>query len=101
MLARLGSWCAEEFKRWLPDPFVFAILLTIVLLAATLIFGRTVRGMRGFLLMFQPSEVAKLIMVICNACIHSKSFQGEINRTDVPGIIFYNSYFHHLKFIVL
>ena len=30
MLARLGSWCAEEFKRWLPDPFVFAILLTIV-----------------------------------------------------------------------
>ena len=29
MLARVGSFCAEEFKRWLPDPFVFAILLTI------------------------------------------------------------------------
>jgi len=29
MLARIGSWCAEEFKRWLPDPFVFAVLLTI------------------------------------------------------------------------
>ncbi len=30
MLARIGGWCAEEFKRWLPDPFVFAVLLTIV-----------------------------------------------------------------------
>jgi short-chain fatty acids transporter len=29
MLARIGGWCAEEFKRWLPDPFVFAVLLTI------------------------------------------------------------------------
>jgi len=41
-----------------------AILLTIGLLVATLLFGRTVRGMRGFLLMFQPSEVAKLVLVI-------------------------------------
>jgi cell division protein FtsW len=41
-----------------------AILLTILLLVATLLFGRTVRGMRGFLLMFQPSEVAKLVMVV-------------------------------------
>ena len=41
-----------------------AILLTIVLLLATLIFGRSVRGMRGFLLMFQPSEVAKLVLVV-------------------------------------
>ena len=40
-----------------------AILLVIVLLVATLLFGRTVRGMRGFLLMFQPSEVAKLVLV--------------------------------------
>jgi len=30
MIAKIGSWCAEEFKRWLPDPFVFAVLLTIV-----------------------------------------------------------------------
>ncbi|MFH1865519.1 MAG: FtsW/RodA/SpoVE family cell cycle protein, partial [Candidatus Eisenbacteria bacterium] len=35
-----------------------------VLLLATLLFGRSVRGMRGFLLMFQPSEVAKLVLVI-------------------------------------
>ncbi len=41
-----------------------AILLVIVLLVATLLFGRTVRGMRGFLLMFQPSEVAKLVLVV-------------------------------------
>jgi short-chain fatty acids transporter len=30
MLAKIGSACAEEFKRWLPDPFVFAVLLTII-----------------------------------------------------------------------
>jgi cell division protein FtsW len=41
-----------------------AILATLVLLVATLLFGRTVRGMRGFLLMFQPSEVAKLVLVV-------------------------------------
>jgi cell division protein FtsW len=41
-----------------------AILLVIVLLIATLLFGRTVRGMRGFLLVFQPSEVAKLVLVV-------------------------------------
>ena len=36
MLARIGSWCAEEFKRWLPDPFVFAVLLTIVTAVAAI-----------------------------------------------------------------
>jgi cell division protein FtsW len=41
-----------------------AILLTIGLLIATLLFGKTIRGMRGFLLIFQPSEVAKLVLVI-------------------------------------
>lgn len=40
------------------------ILLAIGLLVATLLFGRTVRGMRGFLLVFQPSEVAKLVLVV-------------------------------------
>jgi short-chain fatty acids transporter len=30
MLARIGSACAEGFKRWLPDPFVFAVLLTVI-----------------------------------------------------------------------
>ena len=41
-----------------------AILITILVLAATLIFGETIRGMKGFLLRFQPSEVAKLILVV-------------------------------------
>ncbi len=30
MLARIGGACAEGFKRWLPDPFVFAVLLTVI-----------------------------------------------------------------------
>lgn len=29
MLSKVGAWCAMQFKRWLPDPFVFAVLLTI------------------------------------------------------------------------
>lgn len=41
-----------------------AIILTVVVLVLTLFFGQKIRGMRGFLLMFQPSEVAKLILVV-------------------------------------
>jgi short-chain fatty acids transporter len=37
MLARTGRLCAEEFKRWLPDPFVFAIVLTIVTALAAMV----------------------------------------------------------------
>ena len=37
MLARLGNVCAESFKRWLPDPFVFAIVLTIISATAAMI----------------------------------------------------------------
>jgi short-chain fatty acids transporter len=37
MIDRIGSWCAEEFKQWLPDPFVFAILLTIVTALAAVV----------------------------------------------------------------
>lgn len=40
------------------------LLLAIVLLGLTLLFGVRVRGMRGFLLMFQPSELAKLALVV-------------------------------------
>ncbi len=54
-----------------------AILLAIGLLAATLLFGRTVRGMRGFLLMFQPSEVAKIVLVIYLADVLARR-RGEL-----------------------
>lgn len=37
MLARIGGWCGREFKRWLPDPFVFAVLLTIVTAGAAML----------------------------------------------------------------
>ena len=40
MLARIGSLCAESFKRWLPDPFVFAILLTILTGATSMLWVR-------------------------------------------------------------
>jgi cell division protein FtsW len=40
-----------------------AILLAIGLLAATLVFGQSIRGMRAQLLMFQPAEIAKLVLV--------------------------------------
>ena len=37
MLTRFGNWSAEIFRRWLPDPFVFAVLLTIITAAAAMI----------------------------------------------------------------
>lgn len=30
MLTRLGARCEKSFRRWLPDPFVFALVLTLV-----------------------------------------------------------------------
>ena len=36
MLTRLGARCEESFKRWLPDPFVFALLLTLLTGAAAI-----------------------------------------------------------------
>jgi short-chain fatty acids transporter len=30
VLTRIATRSAELFKRWLPDPFVFAVLLTIM-----------------------------------------------------------------------
>lgn len=40
MLARIGSFFADRFKRWLPDPFVFAILLTIVTAVTAMVWVR-------------------------------------------------------------
>ena len=40
-----------------------AVLLAIAMLAITLIFGTTIRGMRARLMMFQPGEIAKLALV--------------------------------------
>jgi short-chain fatty acids transporter len=37
MLARIGETCTESFKRWFPDPFVFAIVLTIATALAAMI----------------------------------------------------------------
>ena len=40
------------------------ILLAVVLLVLTLIFGESVRGMRASFLMMQPGEIAKLALVV-------------------------------------
>ena len=40
MLARIGTLCSESFRRWLPDPFVFAILLTILTGATAMLWVR-------------------------------------------------------------
>ncbi len=30
VLVEIGNRCAEQFRRWIPDPFVFALLLTLL-----------------------------------------------------------------------
>ncbi|MDT8272166.1 MAG: TIGR00366 family protein, partial [Desulfomonilia bacterium] len=38
MLAKVGKFFAENFRRWLPDSFIFAILLTLIAALMALIF---------------------------------------------------------------
>jgi cell division protein FtsW len=61
-----------------------AVLLAIVLLAATLLFGTVVRGMRARLLMFQPGEIAKLALVFYLADVLARR-QDEL-RDFVHGL---------------
>ena len=72
-----------------------AILVMIGLLVATLLFGDKIRGMRGFLLMFQPSEVAKIVLEATFGrdprdqilagfvawCVHARLRVGDALRT--------------------
>jgi len=37
VLVDIGNRCAEEFKRWIPDPFVFAMLLTVLTAATAMV----------------------------------------------------------------
>ena len=62
-----------------------AVLLAIALLAATLIFGTVVRGMRARLLMFQPGEIAKLALVFYMADVLARR-QDEL-RDFVHGLL--------------
>jgi short-chain fatty acids transporter len=41
MIQRLGQRCAEWARRWMPEPFIFAILLTILTLVLGLIFTKS------------------------------------------------------------
>ena len=42
MVAALGKRLHHWSERWVPDPFVFAIVLTIVSFVAAVFFGREV-----------------------------------------------------------
>ncbi len=54
-----------------------AILIAIVLLGLTLIFGTMIRGMRARLLMFQPGEIAKFVLVFYMADVLARR-KGEL-----------------------
>lgn len=71
-----------------------AILLAIGLLVVTLIFGKTIRGMRAQLLMFQPGEIAKLMLVFYLADVLSRKheelsdfFRGLLPRLVIAGVV--------------
>jgi short-chain fatty acids transporter len=38
-MQRLGNWFAEFSRRWVPDAFVFAVLLTFAVYVLALVFG--------------------------------------------------------------
>lgn len=62
-----------------------AVLLAIAMLAITLIFGTTIRGMRARLMMFQPGEIAKLALVFYMADVLARR-QDEL-RDFVHGLL--------------
>jgi cell division protein FtsW len=71
-----------------------AILLAIGLLVATLIFGQTIRGMRAQLVMFQPGEIAKLVLVFYLADVLTRRHQelasftrGLLPRLVIAGVV--------------
>jgi short-chain fatty acids transporter len=41
MLANIGSFFADRFRRWLPDSFIFAVLLTFIAAIMALLFVET------------------------------------------------------------
>ena len=71
-----------------------AILLAIGLLVATLVFGQTIRGMRAQLLMFQPGEIAKLVLVFYLADVLARRHEelssfvrGLLPRLVIAGVV--------------
>jgi cell division protein FtsW len=70
------------------------ILLAIGLLLATLVFGQTIRGMRAQLLMFQPAEIAKLVLVFYLADVLARRHEelssfvrGLLPRLVIAGVV--------------
>jgi cell division protein FtsW len=70
------------------------LLVAIGLLLATLVFGQTIRGMRAQLLMFQPAEIAKLVLVFYLADVLARRHEelssfvrGLLPRLVIAGVM--------------
>lgn len=89
MLSRLGGWCAAEFKRWLPDPFVFAVLLTIATAGAAIAWvgaspAEVVSGWYdGFWTLLEFGMQMVLILVTGYAVALASPVAGLIDRLAV------------------
>ena len=85
MLAWLGSLCAEGFRRWLPDPFVFAILLTIATAASAMLWVRAtpveviVAWYEGFWMLLRPLSLTVAVNTTSPALFRLlKSLSGTV-----------------------
>ena len=90
-LKRIGSLCAEGVRRWLPDPFVFALLLTLAMGAMAMfwvdatLFGVITGWYDGFWMLLEFGMQMVLILATGYAIALSAPVMRLIDR--LAGII--------------
>ena len=77
----LGLYCALsllDYRRWIGLAALPAYVLSIALLVAVLVFGSEQFGGRRWLWFFQPSEVAKLAVLVLMASFFGSGANGRM-----------------------
>jgi len=98
VLVQIGNRCAEEFKRWMPDPFVFAMILTLLTAAMAMVWvgsspAEVVTGWYdGFWMLLEFGMQMVLILVTGYAIALSPPVTHLIDKLAVrisrPGVVY-------------